>query len=231
MPEEIFKNFPEPEKELSPETEILIPKPKTSIKKFLLPLIILIILVLITGISFYFYSKVKPDPISLLPKETTFYLKIKINPEDQQVKNLKELLNRFPYYEKISQKIGEEFRKWKEETPALKNLDFTISNELILAIISPLDENSEEIPLVLILPNPDLKKAEVQKDIEFVITLPLKEKIVELGYSPIFGAREIRRVIQDKVENPLAQAILAEKLKRRDRVEIDPEEFKLRINP
>jgi len=29
----------------------------------------------------------------------------------------------------------------------------------------------------------------------------------------------------------LAQAILAEKLKRRDRVEIDPEEFKLRINP
>jgi len=183
MPEEIFKNFPEPEKELSPETEILIPKPKTSIKKFLLPLIILIILVLITGISFYFYSKVKPDPISLLPKETTFYLKIKINPEDQQVKNLKELLNRFPYYEKISQKIGEEFRKWKEETPALKNLDFTISNELILAIISPLDENSEEIPLVLILPNPDLKKAEkLAKDIQKAIEESKEWKIEKENY-------------------------------------------------
>ena len=120
MPEEIFKNFPE--KEISPETEILTQKPKSSIKKFLLPLIVLIVLVLIAGASFYFYSKIKPDPISLLPKETTFYLKIKINPEDQQVKNLKELLNRFPYYEKISQKIGEEFRKWKEETPALKIL-------------------------------------------------------------------------------------------------------------
>jgi len=183
MPEEIFKNFPEPEKELSPETEILTPKPKTSIKKFLLPLIILIILVLITGISFYFYSKVKPDPISLLPKETTFYLKIKINPEDQQVKNLKELLNRFPYYEKISQKIGEEFRKWKEETPALKNLDFTISNELILAIISPLDENSEEIPLVLILPNPDLKKAEkLAKDIQKAIEESKEWKIEKENY-------------------------------------------------
>lgn len=201
MPEEIFKNFSE--KEIFPEAEILTPKPKSSIKKFLLPLIVLVILVSIAGISFYFYSKIKADPISLLPKETTFYLKIKINPEDQQVKNVKELLNRFPYYEKISQKIGEEFRKWKEETPALKNLDFTISNELILAIISPIDENSEEIPLVLILPNPDLKKAEkLSKDIEkaleesklwkiekenykgrtIVKAVPIPRKIPELPY-------------------------------------------------
>jgi len=38
-------------------------------------------------------------------------------------------------------------------------------------------------------------------------------------------------VIQDKVENPLAQAILAGKIKRGDKVEIDPSEFKLIINP
>lgn len=76
-----------------------------------------------------------------------------------------------------------------------------------------------------------LKQNLKEKGIEFEITLPLKEKIVELGYSPTFGAREMRRVIQDKVENILAQALLAGKLKRGDRVEIDPAEFKLQIIP
>ena len=76
-----------------------------------------------------------------------------------------------------------------------------------------------------------LKKNLKEKDIEFIITLPLKEKIVELGFSPVFGAREMRRVIQDKVENVLASALLSGKLKRGDRVEIEPKEFKLKINP
>lgn len=68
-----------------------------------------------------------------------------------------------------------------------------------------------------------------KKDIEFVITQELKEKIVELSYDPTFGAREMRRVIQDKVENVLAEAILREDLKRGDRVKISPEDFKLTI--
>ena len=76
-----------------------------------------------------------------------------------------------------------------------------------------------------------LKKNLAQKDIEFIITEPLKEKIVELGYDPTFGARQMRRVIQDKVENVLASALLSGELKRGDRVEIDPTEFKLKINP
>ena len=74
-----------------------------------------------------------------------------------------------------------------------------------------------------------LKENLAQKDVEFEITLPLKEKIVELGYSPVFGAREMRRVIQDKVENLLASALLSGELKRGDRVEIDPKGFKLII--
>jgi ATP-dependent Clp protease ATP-binding subunit ClpC len=74
-----------------------------------------------------------------------------------------------------------------------------------------------------------LKDNLAKKDIEFEITLPLKEKIVELGFSPVFGAREMRRVIQDKVENLLAKAMLSEKIKRGDKVEIDPSGFKLII--
>ena len=76
-----------------------------------------------------------------------------------------------------------------------------------------------------------LKKNLAQQDIEFIITQPLKEKIVQLGYNPIFGAREMRRVIQDKVEDPLAEALLRGDLKRGDKVEVNPEGFRLIISP
>ena len=72
-----------------------------------------------------------------------------------------------------------------------------------------------------------LKKNLKQKDIEFIITEQVKEKIVELGYNPVFGARAMKRVIQDKIENVLAKAILSEEIKRGDRIGINPEKFTL----
>ena len=74
-----------------------------------------------------------------------------------------------------------------------------------------------------------LKKGLLEKGVEFMITQPLKEKIVELGYDPVFGARQMKRVIQDKIENILASALLSGEFKRGDRAEIDPVEFKLKI--
>ena len=44
-----------------------------------------------------------------------------------------------------------------------------------------------------------------------------------IGFDPDFGARPLRRVIQEKVENALAELILAGKLKRRDTVVIGAE--------
>ena len=76
-----------------------------------------------------------------------------------------------------------------------------------------------------------IKKSLAEKEIEFIITPVLKEKIVELSYDPTFGARKMQRVIQDKLGNVLAEAILSDKLKRGYKVEIEPEEFKLIINP
>jgi len=76
-----------------------------------------------------------------------------------------------------------------------------------------------------------LKKNLKNKGIEFIITEPLKGKIVELGYSPVFGAREMRRVIQDNVEDILASSLLSGELKRGNSVEVDPKEFNLIINP
>jgi ATP-dependent Clp protease ATP-binding subunit ClpA len=70
-----------------------------------------------------------------------------------------------------------------------------------------------------------LKKRLEEKEIEFIISDALKQKIVELSYNPAFGAREMKRVIQDKVEDSLAQAFLADRIKNGAKIEIDPEQF------
>ena len=74
-----------------------------------------------------------------------------------------------------------------------------------------------------------LQKNLKEKDIDLVITESLKEKVVELGYDPVFGAREMRRVIQDKVENLIATAMLSNKIQKGDKIEID-KELNLTIN-
>ncbi len=75
-----------------------------------------------------------------------------------------------------------------------------------------------------------LQKNLKEKEIDFEITEELKEKIVELSYKPEFGAREMRRVIQDKVENVIAQALLSDQLKKSDKFQVNPENFELIIN-
>jgi ATP-dependent Clp protease ATP-binding subunit ClpC len=73
-----------------------------------------------------------------------------------------------------------------------------------------------------------IKKSMKEKGIDFITSESLKQRIVELGYNPIFGAREMKRVIQDKIENPLATALIAGKIMRGSVVEMN-NEFKLGI--
>jgi ATP-dependent Clp protease ATP-binding subunit ClpC len=74
-----------------------------------------------------------------------------------------------------------------------------------------------------------LKKLLSEKEIEFIITDRLKEKIVQLSFTPEFGARQMERVVQDKVGNPLAFALLSGKIKKGDKIEVDPEDFSIKI--
>lgn len=72
-----------------------------------------------------------------------------------------------------------------------------------------------------------LKKNLKEKEIDFEITEPLLDKIVGLSYRPEFGAREMRRVIQDNVENTIAQAIISDKVKKGEAIEVNPENFEI----
>lgn len=147
----------------------LLQKPKKfPLKVFLITIFLIFALIGIGVFSFYWREKkFKEDPINFLPYQSSFYFRIKTNTQEQQVKNFKDLLKRFPIYQIISEKINQTFSVIKNENPFLKNFDLNISKEIILAAVGPVDEKTEKLPLVLIFPNPDLKKIEkITKDFE-----------------------------------------------------------------
>ncbi len=74
-----------------------------------------------------------------------------------------------------------------------------------------------------------LADALTEKGITLETDQALAQKIVELSYRPAFGAREMERVINDRIANVLAQAILKDEIKRGDRVRVDAEDFCVRI--
>ncbi|MFA5359366.1 MAG: AAA family ATPase [Patescibacteria group bacterium] len=49
------------------------------------------------------------------------------------------------------------------------------------------------------------------------------KKLAALGFDPKFGARPLRRLIQEKIENQIANKVLSDGLKRRDTIIIDSE--------
>ncbi len=73
-----------------------------------------------------------------------------------------------------------------------------------------------------------IKKGLAEKHIELVITPQVKERVVELGYDITFGARNIKRVIQDKIEHSLAEALLRGEMKRGDKIYVDSVSFEVK---
>ncbi|TSC95478.1 MAG: ATP-dependent Clp protease ATP-binding subunit ClpC [Parcubacteria group bacterium Athens1014_10] len=74
----------------------------------------------------------------------------------------------------------------------------------------------EEIKQIAHLLLIKLQKQLDKKGISLRATDEAIEELVELGYDPIFGARPLKRVIQDRVNNSLADYLLKGELKRRD---------------
>lgn len=63
-------------------------------------------------------------------------------------------------------------------------------------------------------------RCKVQMDIELNIRDSVKKYIAEIGYDEKYGARPLRRAIQNKIEDKLAEEILNGKIKARDTVAV-----------
>ena len=66
-----------------------------------------------------------------------------------------------------------------------------------------------------------LKKLLAEHDITFEITDDAKEFLARCGFNPVYGARPLKRVIMQLVENPLSKLLLAQKFIDGDHIKID----------
>ena len=60
-----------------------------------------------------------------------------------------------------------------------------------------------------------------EHNIKFEITEDAKEFLATRGFNPVYGARPLKRVIRQLVENPLSKEILAQKFVDGDCIKID----------
>ena len=93
--------------------------------------------------------------------------------------------------------------------------------------------NKENIrAIVSIMSDVMIKRTKKQMDITVILEDSAKDYIVEKGYDEKFGARPIRRALQSKIEDRLAEEILDGKVKKGDTVTIsyEKEELKFAVN-
>lgn len=90
-------------------------------------------------------------------------------------------------------------------------------------VFRPLTE--EELVQVAVILLGELNLRLKEKEIQIEITPELARTVARGGYSPEFGARPLRRFIQDHVENMVARELLSGEIERGQTVRIAPESF------
>lgn len=72
-----------------------------------------------------------------------------------------------------------------------------------------------------------LQKRLIEKDIAMTLSEQAYDYLANVGYDPVYGARPLKRAIQQEIENPLAQAILSDKFTSHEHITVAVTEGKL----
>ena len=73
------------------------------------------------------------------------------------------------------------------------------------------------------------KRIKQNMSISIEITESAKEYLAKEGFDQAYGARPLRRAIQSKIEDKMAEEILDGKIKEGDHIKIDLEENQLKF--
>ena len=88
-----------------------------------------------------------------------------------------------------------------------------------LVVFEPLDQAM--IKQIAKLQIKRLQQRLQARDMDLALTEAAYEKIAAVGFDPVFGARPLKRAIQQYIENPLSQDLLTGKFKPGQTIEID----------
>jgi ATP-dependent Clp protease ATP-binding subunit ClpB len=78
----------------------------------------------------------------------------------------------------------------------------------------------EQIASIAAIQISHLQQRLKQQHIDFEFSPEALSHLAEAGYDPVYGARPLKRTIQQQVENPLAQALLSGQFKSGDRIKM-----------
>ena len=78
--------------------------------------------------------------------------------------------------------------------------------------------NMQDLTKIVDIQMDYLRRLLKDQEIEFEITPDAKEFLATRGFNPVYGARPLKRVIRQLIENPLSKQILAQKFMRGDKV-------------
>ena len=79
----------------------------------------------------------------------------------------------------------------------------------------------EQIRSIATIQIQHLKQRLYEREIDFEISDQALDLLGEAGFDPVYGARPLKRAIQNQLENPLANEILSGNFISGDKVEID----------
>jgi len=87
-----------------------------------------------------------------------------------------------------------------------------------IVVFHPL--GTEQIRAIVEIQIDYLRRRLLERDMELELDDKARDLIGEAGFDPVYGARPLRRAIQQQIENPLAQRILRNELVPGDRVRV-----------
>ena len=73
----------------------------------------------------------------------------------------------------------------------------------------------------------ELRKRLYDQEMSLVVSDDALDLIGEAGFDPVYGARPLKRAIQQQLENPLAQAILSGRYSPNDTIHVELEDDRL----
>jgi ATP-dependent Clp protease ATP-binding subunit ClpC len=120
-------------------------------------------------------------------------------------------------YENMKGKVlGEMKKKFRPEF--LNRIDATVVFHAL---------SKEDIRQIVELMLDEVAASLKEKNVTLEVTDVAKDLLGNKGYDPVFGARPLRRVIQDLVEDPLSESLLRGEFQSGDAVEVDTDGEKI----
>jgi ATP-dependent Clp protease ATP-binding subunit ClpC len=120
-------------------------------------------------------------------------------------------------YDRMKEKVLDEMKK-KFRPEFLNRIDEQI-------VFRPLSK--EDLIKIVDLMISDVNARLIEKGLSILISKKVKDFLVDKGYDPHFGARPLRRAIEDNIEDPLSEEILLGKFKYGTKIKMDVENNKI----